>query len=178
MKLDELPSFASPAQNTVSKTAVGQVGQPEFIISRSSELVKLVNLGSVELAQSPQLNLQNFLLQIQRYSRTLAATQIPSAEITQMNPNQQQLQGIIAAAVGLYAFIYLIQAVIFIIPTWFISKKAGMSPWLSLLCLFPLTGVILLYILAFAEWKVIPAPQVGYQIPPPYPPQPPFPPQA
>jgi hypothetical protein len=117
-----------------------------------------------------------FLLQIQMFSLTFAATQIPSSGETSMNSDPHQLQGIIAAAIGIYAMIYLIQAVIFIVPTWFISKKAGLSPWLSLLCLFPLTGVILLYILAFAEWKVIPAPQMAFQ--PPYPPQPPFPPQA
>jgi len=90
--------------------------------------------------------------------------------------NSQQIGSILAMIVGVYAIIYVIQAAVFIIPTWFISKKAGMSPWLSLLCLFPLTGVILLYILAFAEWKVVPATQVlPYQPPyqPPYPPVPP-----
>lgn len=93
-----------------------------------------------------------------------------------MNPDPQQMHGILAAFIGVYAIFYLMQAVIFIVPTWFISKKAGFSPWLSMLCLFPLTGVVLLYILAFAEWKVVAAPQAVWQAP--YPPMPPFPPQS
>jgi hypothetical protein len=88
------------------------------------------------------------------------------------DPNQ--LGAMIAAACGFYLVIYLIQAAAFIVPTWFICNKAGFSPWLSLLCLFPLTGLILLYILAFAEWKVVPAPTPVWQQPP----QPPRPPQA
>jgi hypothetical protein len=64
---------------------------------------------------------------------------------------------------------------IVIIPTWFICKKAGFSPWLSLLYLVPLGGLVLLYILAFAQWKVVPLDQVAMAPPPPYPPQPPAP---
>ena len=88
----------------------------------------------------------------------------------------QQLNSFLAAFAAIYLGFYLITAVLFIIPTWFIAKKSGMSPWLSLLCLFPLTGLILLYILAFAEWKVVPVSKlVAYPppVPPPYPPIPP-----
>ncbi|MGA3134189.1 MAG: hypothetical protein ABSD59_25815 [Terracidiphilus sp.] len=91
----------------------------------------------------------------------------------------QQINSILAAVAAFYLIFYLFMAAVFIIPTWFIAKKAGMSPWLSLLCVFPLTGLILLYILAFAEWKVVPAAQLvpcpgGYPpVPPPYPPVPP-----
>jgi uncharacterized membrane protein YhaH (DUF805 family) len=94
-----------------------------------------------------------------------------------MNPDPQQMHGIIAAVIGLYVVFYLLTAIAFMVPTWFISKKAGLSPWLALLCIFPLTGLILLYILAFVEWKVIPASQIGWQ-PPQYPTQPPIPPQV
>ena len=86
------------------------------------------------------------------------------------DPNQ--LGAMLAAACGFYVVLYLIQAIAFIVPTWFISKKAGFSPWLSMLCVFPLTGLILLYVLAFAEWKVVPAPPPVWQQPP-QPPQPP-----
>jgi len=93
-----------------------------------------------------------------------------------MNPDPQQMHGIIAAVIGVYlVFLVVIMAVI-IVPFWFICKKAGFTPWLSLLNLVPLGTLILLYVLAFAEWKVIPAAQMAWQ--PPYPPQPPFPPQA
>ena len=61
------------------------------------------------------------------------------------------------------------------VPCWFILKKAGFSPWLSLLCIIPSLGtLVLLYVLAFAEWKVCRAQAVCA---PPFP-QPPLPPQA
>jgi hypothetical protein len=63
-----------------------------------------------------------------------------------------------------------------ILPLWFICKKAGFSPWLSLLVVVPLGSLILLYVLAFADWKVVPASQVVVGAPPPYPPMPPQPP--
>jgi hypothetical protein len=93
-----------------------------------------------------------------------------------MNPDTQQLHGIIAAVIGFYLIVLVVFMAAIIIPFWFILKKAGFSPWLSLINIVPLGTMILLYIVAFAEWKVIPAPQIGWQ--PPYPPQPPFPPQA
>ncbi|MDR3750320.1 MAG: hypothetical protein P4K94_02425 [Terracidiphilus sp.] len=59
-----------------------------------------------------------------------------------------------------------------IVPFWFILKKAGFSPWLSLINIVPLGTLVLLYVVAFAEWSVIPAVPAGW------PPQPPSPPQA
>ena len=90
----------------------------------------------------------------------------------QLNPDQ--ISHIVVAAMAILPLIILIGAAIIIIPFWFICKKAGFSPWLSLLNLVPLGNLILVYVLAFAEWKVVPVPQMGY--PPPYP-QPPLPPQ-
>ena len=95
----------------------------------------------------------------------------------QNQPNPNQMVGILAAVAGFYAVLYVIQAAIFMVPAWFIAKKAGFSPWLSLINIVPLGTLILLYVVAFSEWKVIPAPQVGWA-PPPYPTQPPYPPQA
>jgi hypothetical protein len=42
-----------------------------------------------------------------------------------------------------------------VIPFWFICKKAGFSPALSLLNLIPFYAgsLVLVYFLAFAEWK-------------------------
>ncbi len=60
------------------------------------------------------------------------------------------------------AVIFGIPAVIIgFIPFWFICKKAGFSPLLSLLNFVPfgLGTLILVYLLAFAEWKVVPAQQ-------------------
>jgi hypothetical protein len=66
---------------------------------------------------------------------------------------------------------------IILLPFWFICKKAGFSPWLTLLNLIPLGGLVLLYVLAFAEWKVVPMAQLtpyAPPVPPPYPPVPPI----
>lgn len=71
--------------------------------------------------------------------------------------------------------IFLFPALIIgVIPFWFICKKAGFSPVLCFLNLIPFGfgTLILVYILAFANWNVIPASQAAY----PQPPQPtPFP---
>jgi hypothetical protein len=69
---------------------------------------------------------------------------------------------------------YLIVVALIMIPCWFILKKAGFSPWLALLCIVPSLGtLVLLYVLAFAEWKVVPLQQVVLAPPPGYPPLPP-----
>lgn len=62
-----------------------------------------------------------------------------------------------------------IATIVVILPYWFIFKKAGFSPWLCILMFVPLVNLIVLYIVAFSEWKVIPAPY-GYQAAPPPPP--------
>ena len=71
--------------------------------------------------------------------------------------------------------LFLVQVVIIgLIPFWFICKKAGFSPWLTLLNIVPfgLGTLVLVYLLAFADWKT-PAPVAAYRSspPPPYPPQ-------
>jgi hypothetical protein len=61
--------------------------------------------------------------------------------------------GIIAAYLAILAIFYVVAVALLMIPSWFICKKAGFSQWLSLLCLIPSLGVlVLLYVLAFAEW--------------------------
>jgi len=42
-----------------------------------------------------------------------------------------------------------------VLPLWFICKKAGFSPTISLLGLFPIVGTILMFYLAFADWPVL-----------------------
>lgn len=88
-----------------------------------------------------------------------------------MFADPQQLNGIIAAVVGVYLVFFVVILAVIILPFWFILKKAGFSPWLSFLNIVPFGTLILLYVVAFAEWKVVPAPQVAWQ--PPFPPLPP-----
>lgn len=48
-----------------------------------------------------------------------------------------------------------------VIPFWFICRKAGFSPWLSMLYIVPLGGWVLNFVLAFADWKVLASPAAG-----------------
>ena len=92
----------------------------------------------------------------------------------QSNPDPEQIQRMALALVPVFLIMMLVGIAIVIIPFWFICKKAGFSPWLSLLNIIPLGGVILWYVLAFTDWKVVPAPQAQWSPQPPYPPQPPY----
>lgn len=92
----------------------------------------------------------------------------------QTQPDPAQAMKIAMAIIPFFGLIMLVGMAIVIIPCWFICKKAGFSPWLSLINVIPLGNLVLLYVLAFAEWKVAPMMPAAY--PPPYPPpQPPMP---
>ena len=93
----------------------------------------------------------------------------------QNTPDPAQIQKMILTLVPVFMVLGLVSVVVVIIPFWFICKKAGFSPWLSLLNIIPMGGVILSYVLAFSEWKVTPALQAAYVPPSPLPPQPPYP---
>jgi len=105
-----------------------------------------------------------------------------------MQHDPTQVFHFIAILLAFYGFMLLIGLAAVIIPMCFICKKAGFSPWLAFITLiFPIGGLVLLYVLAFADWKVVPAPQAFWPPPfpppphhqhacPPYPPQPPEPP--
>ncbi len=45
---------------------------------------------------------------------------------------------------------------IFVIPYWKIFSKAGFAGALSLLMIVPLVNLIVLYVVAFSEWKMKP----------------------
>lgn len=107
---------------------------------------------------------------------------LPLALFLQDTPDPAQIQHIAMTMLALIPILIVIVLAIVIIPFWFICKKAGFSPWLSLLNIIPLGNLILIYVLAFADWKVMPTQQAYWQPPappmPPVPPQPPLPPQA
>ena len=46
----------------------------------------------------------------------------------------------------------LVFGLILLIPYWMIFKKAGYSPWLSLLMILPFVNLIMLYFLGFSDW--------------------------
>ena len=82
-----------------------------------------------------------------------------------MDPSQlREIQGIVLILMPILIIVF---AAILIIPYWFIWKKAGFTPWFSLLMFIPLVNLIMLYVLAFSQWKVVPAPQPAYAYYPP-----------
>jgi hypothetical protein len=94
-----------------------------------------------------------------------------------MDPQQAQAQAIRMMALMvpfmIFGFICLI-AIIFLL--WRIFNKAGMGGPFSLLVLIPGIGpLVVLCILAFGEWKVVPIAPYG-TLPPQYPPPPSYPP--
>jgi hypothetical protein len=95
------------------------------------------------------------------------------ALILQDGPNPAAIQHMVLAMMAILPIVILVFLVIVILPFWFICKKAGFSPWLSLLNIIPLGNLILIYVLAFSDWKVVPVPLAIWQPQPPYPPQPP-----
>ncbi len=89
-------------------------------------------------------------------------------------PDPAQMQHMMMTMMPMFALMGIIGIAAMIIPFWMIFKKAGMSPFLSLLMLIPFAGIVMLYVLAFSRWKVIPAPEYGAGYPPSgYPPAPP-----
>ncbi|MEK6398731.1 MAG: hypothetical protein V4734_11650 [Terriglobus sp.] len=101
-----------------------------------------------------------------------------------------QLHAMMAAIIPFILFGMVITWVILVVPFWQIFKKAGMTPALSLLMILPFVNLVMLYVLAFSRWNVIPAgpeyppypgyppppqpgyiPPTAYAAPPAYPPQ-------
>jgi hypothetical protein len=50
--------------------------------------------------------------------------------------------------------IWLVAAIIGVIPFWRICTRIGWSPWLSLLVVVPLVNLIFIYVLAFSDWPM------------------------
>jgi hypothetical protein len=55
------------------------------------------------------------------------------------------------------AFLLAPFTVILLPPFWVIFKKAGFQPILSVLMMVPLVNLVMLYFVAFSEWKASPA---------------------
>ena len=88
--------------------------------------------------------------------------------LAQNPPDPVLIRHVMMTMMMIIPVIILFAIALVMVPCWFILKKAGFSPWLSLLCILPSLGtLILLYVLAFAEWKVTPVQQALY---PPIPP--------
>ncbi len=85
--------------------------------------------------------------------------------------NDQAVLAVLSALIPMICIFVVAMYAIVVIPFWQIFKKAGMAAPLSLLMIVPLLNLIVLYILAFSRWKVVPAPDFASPaFPPPYPP--------
>ncbi|HUX28044.1 MAG TPA: hypothetical protein VMV39_04620 [Terracidiphilus sp.] len=74
-----------------------------------------------------------------------------------------------ATSVRVFAGLLFIAVIVAVTlpPYWMIFKKAGFSPWLALTMLVPLVNVIVLYVVAFSTWRVVPtAPPFVQPLPP------------
>jgi uncharacterized membrane protein YhaH (DUF805 family) len=90
----------------------------------------------------------------------------------------QHLGAAMAGMMGMIMFFGVIFLAFMIFCLWRIFTKAGLAGPLALLVLFPGVGsLVVLCILAFAHWNVVPAPPQYGTLPPNYPPSyPPLPP--
>ena len=95
----------------------------------------------------------------------------------QQQPDAAQIQHYMMAMLPVLGLLIILGWALIIVPFWQIFKKSGMGGPLSLLMVLPLVNIVMLYILAFSRWKVVPAPEYGMGYPPGYPP-PGYPPQA
>jgi hypothetical protein len=95
-----------------------------------------------------------------------------------MDPNQvqqmHQAGALVAGMMGTFLLIALVMVAFMIFLFWRIFTKAGMPGPLALILLLGPVGMLInVCILAFAQWKVVPAAAAPYYPPPAYPPVPP-----
>ncbi len=97
-----------------------------------------------------------------------------------MDPEQQQHVAAMMAGFGMIFFmITVVIYAILVFLFWRICTKAGMAGPLALIAIIPAIGpLIVLCILAFGDWKVVPVPPYYAPLPPQYPPPPTYSPQG
>jgi hypothetical protein len=90
-----------------------------------------------------------------------------------MDPDQiNHMGGAIAGMMGFFALFFFAVTAFFVFLFWRILTKAGLAGPLALLVLVPGIGPLIpVCILAFSEWRVVPAP-TQYSGLQPYPPPP------
>lgn len=58
---------------------------------------------------------------------------------------------IVRMVAGLFFLVVLLP--VSLVPYWVIFKKAGFSPWLTLLMWIPVISLVVLYFVAFSQWR-------------------------
>ena len=82
------------------------------------------------------------------------------------NLDSNQVAKVMALVGPIIGLVILVFVGLLVVPLWFAFKKAGLAPALSLIAIIPTVGLIVaLFILAFAKWNVVPAPEYGTAYP-------------
>ena len=76
------------------------------------------------------------------------------AQTAQPTPDPAAVMAGLAAMSGVFAIIALVSVAFTVLVYYFIFKRTGMNPWLSLLMLVPVANFVMLIVLAFTEWPV------------------------
>jgi len=76
------------------------------------------------------------------------------AQSSTTTTSPDQALAALAAMSGVFLIFGLIMVALTILIYYFIVKRTGMNPWLSLLMLVPIANFVLLLILAFSEWPI------------------------
>lgn len=92
------------------------------------------------------------------------------ALMLQQTPDPAAVRHMAILMLTIFPIVLVVAIAISLPPYWMIFKKAGFSPWLSLLVLLPVVNIVILWVVGFSTWKVVPGPQTIY---PTYPPMPP-----
>ena len=109
-------------------------------------------------------------------SLALALTLVQDTSTQQQQA--QQLAGAVAGMMGVFFLIWLVIMAFVVFCFWRIFSRAGMAGALSLLIIIPGIGpLIVICLLAFGDWKVVPIGQAA-PLPPPYQPPPSYPPAS
>ncbi len=89
--------------------------------------------------------------------------------------DQQQAQQLAHTIMGTFFPLIILFALVvlalYIIPLWRIAEKAGLAGPIALIAIIPWVGkLVVLYVIAFSEWRVVPLPPQYGALPPGYPP--------
>jgi uncharacterized membrane protein len=76
------------------------------------------------------------------------------AQSSTTTTSPDQALAALAAMSGIFLIIGLISIALTVLIYYFIFKRTGMNPWLSLLMLVPIANLVMLLILAFSEWPI------------------------
>lgn len=99
---------------------------------------------------------------------------VENVPVENLEVSSQEMQQLAAVALGAFLlyflflmFVALVTVVVLaVIPLWMICKKAGLSPYLSLLVFVPVVNAAMWWILALIEWPNLKKENPNWSVPP------------